>query len=472
MITVTEYKNQKVGVFGLGKAGEAAVCSLLAGGAEVYAWDDCLSSPSPLPNPPPQGGRELSKIPSSAWDWENLKALVLSPGVPLTHPAPHPVVALAHKYNVPVIGEVELLFRTQPDATYIGITGTNGKSTTTTLIGHILKEAGVICEIGGNLGTPALALAPLGKGGVYVVEMSSYQLDLLKSVRFNVAVLLNITPDHIDRHGDMAGYIAAKKHIFDRQTAGDVAVVDIGIRQEALGIREARIIKISADKEIAEGVYAKDGVLHDKTSPMPNAQSLMPLTAIASLTGKHNWQNAAAAYAACRAVGVAPEKIYAAMQSFAGLRHRMQLVVTIKGVRFVNDSKATNADATSNALAAYDNIYWIAGGKAKDGGISGLGQYFSKITHAFLIGEAAEEFAKTLEGKVAYTQCGTLEVAVARAAEVADKDSGFGIRDSGSKKDYSGVVLLSPACASFDQFKSFEHRGDVFCELVEKINGS
>ncbi|MEQ1706622.1 MAG: UDP-N-acetylmuramoyl-L-alanine--D-glutamate ligase, partial [Rickettsiales bacterium] len=373
------------------------------------------------------------------------------------------LVTLAHKYNVPVIGEVELLFRTQPDATYIGITGTNGKSTTTTLIGHILQQSGVACEVGGNLGTPALALAPLGKGGVYVLEMSSYQLDLLKTARFNVAVLLNITPDHIDRHGDMAGYIAAKKHIFERQVAGDVAVVDIGIRQEALGIREARIIKISADKEIVEGVYAKDGVLHDKSSIMPNAQSLMPLTFIASLTGKHNWQNAAAAYAACLSVGVAPEKIYAAMQSFAGLRHRMQLVATINGVRFVNDSKATNADATSNALAAYDNIYWIAGGKAKEGGITSLSEYFPKINHAFLIGEAAEEFAKTLEGKVAYTRCGTLEVAVEMA---------FQKSENGSQKSEAGVVLLSPACASFDQFKSFEHRGDVFCELVEKINGS
>lgn len=452
MITVTEYKNQKVGVFGLGKAGEAAVVSLLAGGAEVFAWDDRMAD---------DGSRMTSIFPSSVichpfskWDWSALKALVLSPGVPLTHPKPHPVVELAHKYNVPVIGEVELLFRAQPEATYIGITGTNGKSTTTTLIGHILKESGVTCEVGGNLGTPALALAPLGKGGVYVIEMSSYQLDLMKSVRFNVAVLLNITPDHIDRHGDMEGYIAAKKHIFERQTVGDVAVVDIGIRDWALGIREAKLIEISTDKELAQGVYVKDGVLHDKSTLIPNAQSLMPLTSIASLTGRHNWQNAAAAYAACRAVGVVPEKIYAAMQSFAGLRHRMQLVATINGVRFINDSKATNADATSNALAAYDNIYWIAGGKAKDGGITSLSQYFPKITHAFLIGEAAEEFAKKLEGKVAYIQCGTLDVAVSMAAEIAKSGS---------------VVLLSPACASFDQFKSFEHRGDIFCELVEKL---
>ena len=434
MITVTEYKNQKVGVFGLGKAGEAAVASLLAGGAEVFAWDDNIKEGSGQ-------GAEVRKN-YREWDWENLKALVLSPGVPLTHPHPHGVVALAHKHNVPIIGEMELLFRAQPDAIYLGITGTNGKSTTTTLIGHILQEAGVRCEVGGNLGTPALALAPLGKGGVYVIEMSSYQLDLLKTVRFNVAVLLNITPDHLDRHGDMAGYIAAKKHIFDRQGKSDVAVVEEVISGQLSVV--SKLVKISADSELENGIYVKDGILYD-------GKTKFDISKIVSLTGKHNWQNAAAAYAACRAVGVALEKIYAAMQNFAGLRHRLQLVATINGVRFINDSKATNADATANALAPYKNIYWIAGGKAKAGGIASLSEYFPNIAHAFLIGEAEADFARTLEGKVPYTRCGTLEVATQKAAKMAKSGE---------------VVLLSPACASFDQFKSFEHRGDVFCELV------
>ncbi len=453
MITVTEYKNKKVGVFGLGKAGEAAVAALVAGGAEVFSWDDNQDSGFGLRD---SGIRKDYKN----WDWAQLKALVLSPGVPLTHPKPHAVVELAHRYNVPIIGEVELLFRTCPEATYIGITGTNGKSTTTTLIGHILKESGVRCEVGGNLGTPALALEPLGSDGVYVIEMSSYQLDLLKTVRFNVAVLLNITPDHLDRHGDMAGYVAAKKHIFDRQTAGDVAVVESEVRGQWSEVSEAKLVNISADKELVDGVFVKDGILHD-------GDAQFDISAIPSLIGKHNWQNAAAAYAACRAVGVHPEKIYAAMQNFAGLRHRLQLVATINGVRFINDSKATNADATQNALAPYKNIYWIAGGKPKAGGIASLEPYFSHIAHAFLIGEAEADFAKTLEGKVAYTRCGTLDVAVTKAAEMAlcphpnPLPKGEGVD--------GGVVLLSPACASFDQFKSFEHRGDVFCELVEKI---
>ena len=447
MITVAEYKNQKVGVFGLGKAGEAAVAALVAGGAEVFAWDDQMTDD---PNPLPERERGLSKAPISKWNWNELKALVLSPGVPLTHPKPHEVVMLAHKHNVPIIGEMELLFRAQPQATYIGITGTNGKSTTTTLIGHILQQAGVRCEVGGNLGTPAIALEPLGKGGVYVIEMSSYQLDLLHSVRFNVAVLLNITPDHLDRHGDMAGYIAAKKHIFDRQTKNDVAVVESVVSAQLSVVSQAKLVNISAEQELTEGVFVNDGILHD-------GKTQFDISKIPSLIGKHNWQNAAAAYAACRAVGVAPEKIYSAMKNFAGLRHRLQLVATINGVRFINDSKATNADATQNALAPYSNIYWIAGGKQKAGGISSLQPYFSHIAHAYLIGEAAQEFTRTLEGKVPYTHCDTLDVAVSYAARDAKSGS---------------VVLLSPACASFDQFKSFEHRGDVFCDLVEKINAS
>ncbi len=437
MITVTEYKGQKVGVFGLGKAGEAAVVALVAGGALVSAWDDKTAE---------EAG---NKINYKNWDWKNLKAIVLSPAAPLPHPTPPAVAALAQQPHIPVIREMEMLYRAQPEATYIGITGTNGKSTTTTLIGHILKEAGVRCEVGGNLGTPALALEPLGKGGIYVIEMSSYQLDLVKTVRFNVALLLNITPDHLDRHGDMNGYIAAKKHIFERQIKEDVAVIDDGLQALGFGLQEAKLVLISCNKELADGIYVKDGYLHDKTlSPEPEAISLKP---IVSLTGTHNWQNAAAAYAAAKAVGVVPDKIYAAMKTFGGLRHRLQLVATINNVRYINDSKATNADATQNALAPYKNILWIAGGKPKEGGISSLTEYFPNVKHAFLIGQAAQEFAKTLDGKVTYTQCSTLEVAVAKAAEMAVSGD---------------VVLLSPACASFDQFKSFEHRGDVFCELV------
>ena len=483
MIPLTQYANQKIGVFGLGKAGEATVAALLAGGAEVYAWDD-RSSPSPLvgeggrsththvlnplnvpplPNPPPQGGRGLLRTCNfSTWPWAELKALILSPGIPLTHPKPHEVVEYARKANCPIIGDIELLYNACPKARYVAITGTNGKSTTTTLIAHILQSAGLTIEVGGNLGTAALSLKPLGAEGIYVLELSSYQLDLVKTTRFNIAAFLNVTPDHLDRHGDMQGYIAAKKHIFERQTAEDTAVIAVDdeyTREVASGQRSAaskvKVVRVSAQSEMAD-IYVKNGELID-----PLAAGRWPLTAISTLTGKHNWQNAAVAYAVCRACGVAPEVIYKAMQSFSGLRHRLQLAATIGNVRFINDSKATNADATANALAPYNEIYWILGGKPKAGGISTLGDYFPHIVHAFLIGAAEDEFAQTLEGKVPYTRCRTLDVAVKKAAEMAFKDG---------KKN--AVVLLSPACASFDQFKSFEERGDIFCQLVSELDSS
>ena len=468
MIVLTQYKGRKVGVFGLGKAGEATVASLLAGGAEVYAWDDKGGDGGQwtVDKEKQSAHCPLSTVHYSSWPWTELAALILSPGVPLTHPKPHEVVEWAQKYKVPIIGDIELLYTACPSAKYVAITGTNGKSTTTTLIGHILKTAGLKVEVGGNLGTAALSLNPLGADGIYVLELSSYQLDLLKTTRFNVAVFLNVTPDHLDRHGDMQGYIKAKMHIFDRQTPDDVAVIAVedeytkSIARDWTG--KAKLVKVTAQREL-EGKY-----------------NLEP---ISTLTGKHNWQNAAVAYATARACGVAPDVIYKAMQSFTGLRHRLQLVATIDGVRFINDSKATNADATANALAPYRSIYWILGGKSKAGGIESLGEYFSHVAHAFLIGAAEDEFAKTLEGKVPYTRCGTLDVAVRKAAEMAfaaaplpspPPQAGEGAscslsRDSGGGSGRDPVVLLSPACASFDQFKSFEERGDVFCNLVASL---
>lgn len=452
MIALTAYNAALVGVFGLGKAGEAAIAALCAGGAEVYAWDD---------RPAATSRERVHMLDFKQWPWQRLKALVLSPGVPLTHPQPHPVVTMAKQFGVPVIGDVELLWQACPQAHFVAITGTNGKSTTTTLIGHLLKSAGRTAEIGGNLGTPALALEPLGQGGHYVIETSSYQLDLLKSAHFNVAVWLNITPDHLDRHGSMEGYVAAKRHIFERQDMADVAIIGVDdaysrvVAESLKQQKHQRVVEISVAREVAGGVYVKDGVLHDD---MQGKVQRFDLRSIETLPGKHNWQNAAAAYAAARCCGVAPEEIYKAMQGFAGLRHRLQLAGVIHGVRFINDSKATNADATSNALAAYEPIYWIAGGKPKEGGIVSLAEYFPKITHAFLIGQAEEEFARSLQGKVPYTLCGTLDVALKQAAHMAF-----------TERKKNAVVLLSPACASFDQFKNFEERGDMFCELVETL---
>lgn len=452
MITLTEYANRQVGVFGLGKAGDGAIAALLAAGAQVFAADDREAS---MRETAERYAGRVRVIPVQEWPWASLTALVLSPGVPLTHPAPHPAVQLAHQHSVPVLGDVELLFRACPEARYVAITGTNGKSTTTTLIGHILKECGLRVEVGGNLGDAALTLAPLRADGVYVLELSSYQLDLVQSTRFHVACFLNITPDHLDRHGDMKGYVAAKMRIFDRQQAGDVAVIatdDDYTRACAQSIERrgaATVVRVSAQSEAA--VYVQGGWLVD-------GGQRFDLSGIQTLTGQHNGQNAAVAYAAARACGLAPEAIYAAMRSFSGLRHRLQTVATFGGVRFINDSKATNADATSHALKPFQHIYWIAGGKAKEGGIKSLAPYFSHIRHAFLIGAAEEEFARTLEGRVPFSRCGTLHNAVAQAAAMAFREGTAG-----------AVVLLSPACASFDQWKSFEHRGDAFCQQVEEM---
>lgn len=466
MITVTEYKDKHIGVFGLGKAGEATVAALLAGGAKVWAWDDKKEvdsdQRSAISEKKDNTGRwPLAAVHYSSWPWKDIKALVLSPGVPLTHPKPHAVVEMAEQHDCPVIGDIELLTRACPETRIIGITGTNGKSTTTTLIGHILKTCGVKAEVGGNLGTAALALAPLGMEGTYVLELSSYQLDLLHTARFNIAVWLNITPDHIDRHGNMEGYIAAKMHLFDRQRADDMAIIGVddafsaAVADTVKQKKKQRVIEISVRSKAEGGVCVKDGWLHDNIDPTPQRFDLNP---IITLTGRHNWQNAAMAYATARACGLHADAIYKAMTSFAGLRHRLQLVATVNGVRFINDSKATNADATSNALAPYESIYWIAGGKQKEGGIEPLAPYFPKIAHVFLIGESEDAFAETLRGKAPFTLCGTLKTALEKAAKQAF-----------TEKKKNAVVLLSPACASFDQFKNFEERGDQFCQMVEAL---
>lgn len=461
MIPLRHYQDKKVGVLGLAKAGTATVSALLAGGAEVLAWDDKEESRKAFETHFGEGRAKLTT--PEEWPWKEMAMLVASPGVPFTHPAPHPVIARARAENKLIAGDIELLCEAQPLAQKIAITGTNGKSTTTALIGHILKTAGRSAEVGGNLGTPALSLAPLGGDGAYVLELSSYQLDLLHTARFNTALLLNITPDHLDRHGSMEGYVAAKAHIFDRQTPRDTAIVGVdddyacslysGLRQTS----KAKIVAVSVRHDLKAGVFVdKDGMLHDKIDPGNTV--LVPLTEIQNLTGRHNWQNAAFAYAACKTAGLAPRDIEKGLQSFPGLRHRLQQVATIHGVRFINDSKATNADAASHALAPFTHIYWIAGGKPKDGGIETLTEYFPAIAHAFLIGEAEESFARTLEGKVPYTRCGTLKTAFEAAFKLA-----FDERKPGA------VVLLSPACASFDQWKSFEHRGDAFCDLVDGL---
>jgi UDP-N-acetylmuramoylalanine--D-glutamate ligase len=452
MIRVPHEPGRPVAVLGLGKSGLVAARALAASGAEVWAWDDDAAK-----------RREIATTDLYACDWSRPSALVLSPGIPHEFPKPHPVAAKAKAANVPVIGEVELLFRAQPKATFIGITGTNGKSTTTALIGHILRRSGKRAEVGANLGTPALALAPLENGGIYVLEMSSYQLELVPTARFDVAVLLNITPDHLDRHGGMAGYVAAKRRIFDRQRPQDWAIIGIDDEycraiRDGLSSRHVVAIAIGREaasanntREAASAITVRDGILSDESG-----RAIMDLATAPTLPGPHNWQNAAAAFAVARALGISSASIAAGIETYPGLPHRQELIDTGAGVRFVNDSKATNADATAKALACYEPIYWILGGRPKENELEGLEPFYPRIARAYLIGEAAAAFGKTLDAHhVATRQCGTLDRAVAAAAE-----------DAAREKRPHAVVLLSPAAASFDQFANFEERGNRFRQLV------
>jgi UDP-N-acetylmuramoylalanine--D-glutamate ligase len=459
MIDVTAFKNIPVGVLGLGKSGLVAAQALTRGGAAVMAWDDNESKREAA------AAAGIAIVDLRSADLGAMPSLVLSPGIPHTYPKPHPVVARAREAGAEIIGDIELLARTQREAGYIGITGTNGKSTTTALIGHILARAGRKIAVGGNLGTPALSLDPLGSGAFYVLEMSSYQLELTFSIAFDVALLLNITPDHLDRHGGMAGYIAAKKLIFRGQHKPQAAIVGVddeisaGIERDLASSGARIVVPISAERAVGGGVYAADGWLVDDMGG-GGAVPVVEMAGLARLPGTHNWQNAAAAYAATRHVGVARETVTQALHAFPGLAHRQELIATIDGVRYVNDSKATNADASAKALACYETVYWIAGGLAKEGGIVSLSPYHDRIRHAFLIGEAAPAFADTLGSQVPHSRSGELATAVMAAHELAQRERRPG-----------AVVLLSPAAASFDQFANFEARGEAFRRLVEALPG-
>jgi len=455
MIDVRTLSEQPVAVCGLGRSGLSAALALKESGAQVWAWDD---------EPDTRDRAAAAGVPLvdlTACDWTRPVALVLSPGIPLSHPKPHPVAELANKAGVEIICDIELLARTQTDATLVGVTGTNGKSTTTALIGHLLGAAGKQVEIGGNLGVPALDLEPLGKAGSYVLEVSSYQLDLLSSAVFDVAVMLNISPDHLDRHGGMAGYVATKKTIFRGQSALQTAIIGLdddhcqAIYDELTARGDRDVIPVSGHRVIPGGVYVSQGILYDATED-GGARAIIDLSAIKTLPGAHNAQNAAAAYAAAKATGLAVSDIVDGLRSFPGLAHRQELVDVVDGISYVNDSKATNVEAAVRALVCYGDIYWIAGGRAKEGGYDAIAGHLGNVRQAFLIGEAANDIARALDGHVPWTLSGTLSTAVAQAHRAALDGNG-------------GVVLLSPACASFDQFKNFESRGDFFRDAVAAL---
>ncbi|MBP0439202.1 UDP-N-acetylmuramoyl-L-alanine--D-glutamate ligase [Tianweitania sediminis] len=456
MIPAITFSGQHVALFGLGGSGIATALSLIEGGAKVLAWDD---------NPESVATAHEAGVPVAdlhGIDWSAVAFFVLSPGVPLTHPKPHWTVDLARAANVEIIGDIEIFVRERrrlaPDAPLIAITGTNGKSTTTALIAHILRSAGRDTHMGGNIGRAILTLDPPQPDRFYVVECSSYQIDLAPSLDPTAGILLNVTPDHLDRHGTIENYAEIKARLVAGSHTAIIGVDDsFGMAIAARLEGEGRSVqRISVRSRPDGGLFADDDQI--LLSSGCAAEPLASLTGIGSLRGRHNAQNALAAVAACRAVGLTNGEIQSGLKSFPGLAHRMEQVGQRGDVLFVNDSKATNAEAAAPALSSFSRIRWIVGGLPKSGGIEALRPFFPRIVKAYLIGEAAPAFAATLGETVSYEISGTLSSAVNHAAADAEGDGEV-------------VVLLSPACASFDQFKNFEVRGDAFRDAVLALPG-
>ncbi len=457
MIPVTAFHGKRVALFGLGGSGLVTCRALMAGGAELVAFDD---NPASVELAEAQG---IATANLREADWSTFDALVLAPGVPLTHPQPHWTVEMAGRAGVPIVGDVELFFRQMAAegrrAPVIAITGTNGKSTTTALISHVLKSAGRDVQMGGNIGRAVLDLDPVSARAanqVYVVECSSYQIDTTGSLNPHVGVLLNLTPDHLERHGTMQNYAAIKERLVAKSDLAVVGLddrycVDIANNLSAAGKPLLRI-SMQTDRG-ADLFYDGQGICGE------TGAQLVSLKSIGSLRGLHNGQNAAAAFAACQAVGLSADDIQAGFRSFPGLVHRLEQVGTVGDVLFMNDSKATNAEAAAPALSSFEKVHWIAGGLPKDGGIESLAPHFSRVVKAYFIGEAASLFASQLNDTIPYEISGTLKQAVNHAASDAAEAGG------------AQTVLLSPAAASFDQFPNFEKRGDAFKEAVRRLDG-
>lgn len=451
-------QHQKLAVFGLGQSGIATCKALAKSGARVLAWDDNEAARAKL-----DGIKSITLAPITGETIADCDALVLAPGVPLYYPEPHAVVKLARAQNVEILGDLEILGRCNPGRQTIGITGTNGKSTTTSLIHHILSTCGHKAAMGGNIGKAVLSLSTPPKDGSFVLEMSSFQIDLCPTFKPDIGVLLNITADHIDRHGNFENYVATKAQIFSGHGTSIIGIDDQWCSQILARLRretESTIIPISSSRNAEGGVYVLDGVLYDDIDGQ--AIDYGSIRNISTLHGIHNHQNAAAAFAVARQVGIAAQDIIAAMKTYPGLAHRQLTARIINGIAYINDSKATNAEAAGKALACHKNIYWIVGGQAKEGGLNGLELYADRIRHAYIIGETPDVFAQWLDNYgIINSYKKTMEEAVLAAHQKAQAERG---RPGGA-----GVVLLSPASASFDQYKSFEERGDHFIKLVKTL---
>ncbi|MGE4611379.1 MAG: UDP-N-acetylmuramoyl-L-alanine--D-glutamate ligase [Paracoccaceae bacterium] len=463
MIPVRGYAGARVGVLGLGVSGLATAAALQAGGAVPVCWDDNEDARDKAE----AAGHEIADL-SKDSAWEGLAALIVSPGIPHLYPAPHPAVTKAWEHGVIVDNDVGLFFQSFATQDWdvfekypkvVCITGSNGKSTTSALLHHILEESGRPTQLGGNIGVGALGLDPARDGEVVVLELSSYQIELARALQPDIAVFLNLSPDHLERHGGIGGYFGAKKRLFT-QGGPERSVIGVdqpegqylaNLMREGAGAADP-VIAVSTQRKLKGkgwSVFARKGFLSEWRKDRQVFS--IDLRDVAGLPGAHNHQNACAAYAVCRSLGLAPKQIEPAVRDYAGMRHRCQAVANEGGVKFVNDSKATNADAAGKALGAFPRIRWIAGGQAKEGGISALEPLFGKIAKAYLIGEAAEMFAEQL-GDTPHEISGTLEAAVKAAKAEAEAGD---------------VVLLAPACASFDQFENFAKRGEAFEAFID-----
>ncbi len=464
MIPVKGYAGAKVAVLGLGRSGLATARALEAGGAEALLWDDSPEARASAE----AGGFALTDL-TKQGALDGVAVLVTSPGIPHLYPAPHKTIRAAMEAGVPVDNDIGLFFRSFASEDWDGfdvtprvvaVTGSNGKSTTTALVAHILAEAGRPVQMAGNIGRGVLDIDPAVDGEVVVLELSSYQTDLARALTPDVAVFTNLSPDHLDRHNGMGGYFAAKRRLFaeggpDRAVVGVDEVEGVYLaNQLSEGAADDRVIRISSGQKLDRfgwSVFARKGFLAEWRKGRQVAS--IDLREVAGLPGAHNHQNACAAYAACRTLGLAPRDIEGALRTFAGLPHRSQQVATRGGVRFVNDSKATNVDSAAKALQAFPRIRWIAGGMGKEGGIAALQPFLGSVAKAYLIGHSARDFALQL-GDTPHEICETMARAVARAsAEAEDGD----------------VVLLAPAAASFDQYPNFEKRGEEFTALVQGL---
>jgi UDP-N-acetylmuramoylalanine--D-glutamate ligase len=462
MTPVTTFAGRAVAVFGLGLSGLASCRALAAGGADVVAGDDNAAAREAA------AGIGVPVEDLAQADWSRFAALVLAPGVPLTHPEPHWVVRKAKAAGVEIIGDVELFARERassaPEAAFVAITGTNGKSTTTALTAHILKSAGRDVQTGGNIGTAVLALEPPGAQRCHVIEMSSFQIELTPTLVPTVGILLNVTPDHLDRHGTMEAYASLKARLVRDAQHPVVGDDDDWCREVSERLRLAGrgwVDIVSARSRVRHGWYATGTTLIGGAPWTGPAGAFADLAGLGSLRGLHNIQNALAASAAAMSLGVPAAEVAAALATFPGLPHRLEEIGALGATLFINDSKATNADSAATALAAFErDVFWILGGRPKQGGIASLTEFFPRVAKAYLIGEATEEFASTLDGKIRFERCGTLDRAVATAS--ADAAA------SGAREP---VVLLSPACASFDHYRNFEVRGDAFRALVAALPG-